>query len=68
MSAAGAPALLEILGLEALSQASPPTFQEMLERLYTAKFQGSVTLHFAGGLPRSVTVSQPVQVPLTTKA
>ena len=58
--------LEEAIGLEALNQATAPTFQELLERLYAAKFQGSVTLHFAGGLPRSVVLNQPKSIPLET--
>lgn len=52
------------IGLETLNQATAPTFQELLERLYAAKFQGSVTLHFAGGIPRQVVLNQPKSIPL----
>lgn len=58
--------LIEILGLEAMDQATAPTFSTLLQKLYDARFQGAVTLHFAGGLPRSLTLSQPVAVPLDT--
>ena len=61
-------ALAEALGLESMNQPTLPTFQELLERLYRVKYQGSVTLHFAGGLPRSVVLNQPVQVPLGSKS
>lgn len=52
--------------MEALDQATPITFQDLLTRLWEAKYQGSVLLDFAGGLPRSIVLSQPVRVPLDT--
>ncbi len=54
--------LPDALGLETLNQTTPPTFAELLQRLWEAKYQGQVVLHFAGGVPRSVVLSQPVQV------
>lgn len=54
------PSLSDILGLEACNQVTSPTFQELLTRLWEARFQGAVTLHFAGGLPRSVVLSAAV--------
>jgi hypothetical protein len=60
------PALIDALGLESLDQASAPTFPELLEKLWAMKYQGMVTLHFAGGMPRSVVLSQPVQIGLDT--
>lgn len=56
----------DILQLETLNQAGVPTLAELFERLYAARFQGPVTLHFAGGLPRNVEFPQPIQVPLDT--
>ena len=52
--------------LEALNQSTEPTFAELLQRLYEMRFQGTVSLNFAGGLPRSVVLNQPVQVHLDT--
>ena len=49
-----------------MNQADPPSFAELLERLYAAKFQGPVVLHFAGGLPRTVEFPQPVKMTLGT--
>ena len=54
--------------IESLNASTPPTFHELLMRLYEMRYQGSVTLNFAGGLPRCVVLNQPVQVPLDTKA
>ena len=54
------------LDLEGWDLSTPPTFQDLLARLYTAKFQGSVTLHFAGGIPRAVVLNQPKSIPLDT--
>lgn len=50
----------DILGLEELNQPFAPTFEDLLTKLWMAKYQGSVTLHFAGGLPRSVVLSTPI--------
>lgn len=61
------PALLEALGLDVSISAPSPTFPQLLEKLWTMKFQGMVTLHFAGGVPRSVVLAQPVNVPLDTR-
>lgn len=58
------PPLVDVLGLEDLDSATLPTFQELLTKLWEAKYHGSVTLHFAGGVPRSVVLSQPIQVAL----
>lgn len=52
--------------LESMNEPTPPSFPELLERLYQMRFQGSCTLHFAGGIPRAVVLSQPVQIPLDT--
>lgn len=56
----------DALGLESLNVATAPTFPALLETLYTARYTGSITLHFAGGIPRAVVLSQPVQIPLDT--
>jgi hypothetical protein len=58
-----AAAILRALEEEA-AEGGVPTFPELLERLYADKFQGPVTLHFAGGLPRRVEFPRPVQVDL----
>lgn len=52
--------------LESLNTSTPPTFQDLLQRLYEIRFQGTVSLNFAGGIPRSVVLNQPVQVPLNS--
>lgn len=57
-------ALIDALGLESTDSPSAPTFPELLEKLWAMKYQGMVTLHFAGGVPRSVVLSQPLQIPL----
>jgi hypothetical protein len=53
--------------LESRNTAEPPTFMELLERLYALRYTGPVVLHFAGGLPRQVVLDQPVRVPLDVK-
>ena len=65
MSAASSSAAV-VDALESLNSPTPPTFAELLERLYQMRFQGAVTLHFAGGIPRAVVLSQPKQIPLDT--
>lgn len=61
------PAIVSVIeAIEGLNQATPPTFPELLERLYQLRYTGQITLNFAGGLPRNVVLSQPVQVPLDT--
>lgn len=52
--------------LESINQSTPPTFPELLEQLYQLRYTGPLTLNFAGGIPRNVVLSQPVQVPLDT--
>lgn len=61
-----AQALLDALGVESTDSATPPSFPDLLQKLYAMKFQGMVTLHFAGGVPRSVVLTQPVTLPLDT--
>lgn len=56
----------DILQLETLNQPGCPTLAELFERLYAARFQGPVVLHFAGGLPRNAEFPQPIQLPLDT--
>lgn len=58
--------ILDALGVEAFDSATPPTFQELLQRLYDLRYQGSITMDFAGGLPRSIVLTQPVRIPLDT--
>lgn len=43
---------------------TPPSFAEMLERLYQGRFRGRVLLHFDEGLPKVVEFSSPIQVTL----
>lgn len=50
--------------IDVLDTADPLSFPDLLERLYHLRFQGEVTLHFAGGVPRAVVLAQPVSVPL----
>lgn len=57
---------MAILGLEDLNSPTEPTFPDLLQRLYAGKFQGTVVLHFAGGIPRRVEFPQPVQIALDT--
>lgn len=66
MSSPVSPALIDALGLESTDSPSAPTFPELLEKLWAMKYQGLVTLHFAGGLPRAVVLSQPTQIELDT--
>ena len=61
------PALLAALGLEHADSAPTPTFPDLLQRLWAMKFQGMVTLHFAGGVPRSVVLAQPMNIQLDTR-
>lgn len=61
------PALLEALGLDVSDGVPTPTFPQLLEKLWAMKYQGMVTLHFAGGVPRSVVLAQPVNVALDTR-
>lgn len=64
-----APSLATVVdALESMNSTTAPTFAELLERLYDLRYQGQVVLHFAGGIPREVVLSQPVKVPLCTKA
>jgi hypothetical protein len=53
--------------LESLSTTEPPTFMELMERLYRMRYTGPCTLHFAGGLPRQVVLDQPIRVALDAK-
>jgi hypothetical protein len=62
----GSGALIEDV-LEALDAATAPTFPELLGKLWDLRYQGSVTFHFAGGLPRAVVLQQEAQVPLDTR-
>lgn len=56
--------LIEVLGLESLDSLAPPSFPDLLQRLYAAKFTGKVVLDFAGGTPRQVEFPQPLRVAL----
>ncbi len=56
--------LIDVLGLESLDSLAPPSFPDLLQRLYTAKYTGKVVLDFAGGTPRQVEFPQPVRLPL----
>lgn len=56
--------LIEVLGLEATDSPTPPSFPDLLQRLYAAKYTGKVVLDFAGGTPRQVEFPQPVRVAL----
>jgi hypothetical protein len=66
VSPAASPTATIVEALESLDSPTPPTFAELLDRLYQMRFQGAVTLHFAGGIPRAVVLSQPKQIPLDT--
>jgi hypothetical protein len=57
-------ALDEILQVESLNSPTEPTFFDLLDRLYRARFKGPVLLHFDGGRPTVVEFPQPVQVRL----
>ncbi len=61
-----APSASLIEQIESLSTAEPPTFMELLERLYQMRYTGPCTLHFAGGRPRQVVLDQPIRVALDT--
>ncbi len=61
------PALLEALGLDIADMVQTPTFPDLLQKLWAMKYQGMVTLHFAGGLPRSVVLAQPVSIQLDSR-
>jgi hypothetical protein len=50
-----------------LNVTSPPTFGELLARLYEMRYTGPCTFHFSEGLPRQVVLDHPVRVPLVMK-
>lgn len=56
--------LAEVMDALLVNQPTPPTFPELLARLWDIRYSGQLTLHFAGGRPLSVVLSQPIQVPL----
>ena len=68
MSSTGYPSATLVEQIESLNAVSPPTFMELLDRLYAMRYQGNLTLHFAAGIPRQVVLDQPLRVPLNTKA
>jgi hypothetical protein len=53
--------------LESRNQSTPPTLQQLFDRLYEMRYQGNLTLCFAAGVPRQVVLDQPVRVPLDVK-
>ena len=57
-----APSLHSIL--DVLETPSALSFADLLERLYNLRYTGEVALHFAGGQPRTVVLSQSVSLPL----
>ena len=59
--------LIEVLGLESLDSLAPPSFPDLLQRIYAAKYTGKVVLDFAGGVPRQVEFPQPVRLPLEVR-
>lgn len=58
--------IIDFLDLEATDQPAAPTFQTLLEKLWTARFCGAVTLHFAGGRPLAVVLQQETRIVLDT--
>lgn len=59
-------ALVTVLGIDSMDSPTAPTFPALLQRLYDCRFQGRMTLNFTGGVPRTVELAQPLQVPLDT--
>jgi hypothetical protein len=53
--------------LETMNAATEPTFQVVLEMLYTAKFNGAVTLHCYNGVPQILEMGKPVRIDLTRR-
>ena len=53
--------------LESLNTSAPPTFMDLLNRLYHMRYQGNVVLHFDGGVARAVTLNQPIHITLDCK-
>ena len=55
-----------VQAIESLDLTIPPTFAALLDYLWSLRFQGSVTLHFAGGIPRAVELIERTHIPLDT--
>ncbi len=66
MSTPARPSPTLIEQIESLNTDEPPTFLELLDRLYQMRYTGPCTLHFAGGRPRQVVLDQPIRVTLDT--
>lgn len=59
--------LADLLGLESTDSPSLPTFPDLLEKLYQARYQGALTLHFTGGVARAVVLQgEALKLPLDT--